>query len=52
MQNELFNLGNMVATLHEDFNSKMPSINEDSLKEMEQNIDLLNASLPLSLIHI
>ena len=46
VQNELFNLGNMVATLHEDFNSKMPSINEDSLKEMEQNIDLLNASLP------
>ena len=46
VQNELFNLGNMVATLKEDFNSKMPSINENSLKEMEKKIDILNDNLP------
>ena len=46
LQNELFNLGNMISTLNEDLNSKMPSIDDNSIKQMEIQIDSLNANLP------
>ena len=46
VQNELFNLGNMIATLKEDFNPKMPSVDENSIKKMEKIIDSLNSCLP------
>ena len=46
IQNELFNLGNMLATLPEDYNSKMPSINESDIKYMENVIDDFNLNLP------
>ena len=46
VQHELFNLGNMVATLPEDFNEKMPSINKSDIDYMENKIDFFNASLP------
>jgi len=46
VQHELFNLGNMIATLPEDFNSQMPAIDEFDLIYMEDKIDLLNKDLP------
>ena len=46
IQHELFNLGNMIATLSQNFNSKMPAINEFDIEYMEGKIDSLNKSLP------
>ena len=46
VQNELFNLGNMVATLPENTTSKMPSIDKQSIIDMEKQIDVYNANLP------
>mgnify|MGYP001809079744 CR=1 FL=1 len=41
IQHELFNLGNMVATLPENFNSQMPAIDKADVKYMEDKIDAL-----------
>ena len=46
IQHELFNLGNMIATIPEDFNEKMPSVNESDIDYMENKIDFFNNSLP------
>lgn len=46
IQHELFNLGNMIATLPEDFNEKMPSISMTDIDHMENKIDFFNDSLP------
>ena len=46
IQHELFNLGNMIATMPEDFNEKMPSVTQDDIIYMEKIIHYLNASLP------
>ena len=47
IQHELFNLGNMVATLPENFNSQMPAIDKADVKYMEDKIDALNKDLPV-----
>ena len=47
IQHELFNLGNMIATLPRDFKSNMPAIDELDIKYMENNIDMLNERLPI-----
>ena len=46
IQNELFNLGNMLATLDEDIKDSMPQIEESHIKHMEKNIDYFNDGLP------
>ena len=46
IQHELFNLGNMIATLREDFNENMPSVNEDDIEYMENKINFFNKDLP------
>ena len=46
IQHELFNLGNMIATLPEDINEKMPSISMTDIDYMENKIDFFNDSLP------
>ena len=45
-QHELFNLGNMIATLPEDYNKEMPQINSDIIIQMENKIDFYNKDLP------
>ena len=44
-QHELFNLGNMLATLPEDYHENMPKINSKSVENMEKNIDYYNNKL-------
>ena len=47
VQHELFNLGNMLATLPENHNSEMPSINDSDIVFMEDKIDAINSNLPV-----
>ena len=46
IQNELFNLGNMLATLDEDINEGMPKIEDLHIDKMEEDIDYFNKNLP------
>ena len=46
IQHELFNLGNMIATLPEDFYKNMPSVNKDDIEYMENKINFFNKNLP------
>ena len=46
IQNELFNLGNMLATLDEDIKAGMPKIENSHIENMEKDIDYFNDSLP------
>ena len=46
IQNELFNLGNMLATLDEDINEGMPKIEDCHIDKMEEDIDYFNKNLP------
>jgi len=46
IQQDLFNLGNMIATLSSDFNKNMPQINKNNIKVIENSIDLYNKNLP------
>ena len=46
IQNELFNLGNMLATLDEDIKKGMPKIEDSHIKKMENEIDYFNENLP------
>jgi len=46
IQNELFNLGNMLATLDEDIKKGMPTIEDSHIKKMENEIDYFNENLP------
>ena len=46
IQNELFNLGNMLATLDEDIKEGMPEIETSHIDKMEEDIDYFNKNLP------
>ena len=46
IQHELFNLGNMIATLPEDFKKNMPSISKNDIEYMENKINFFNEALP------
>ena len=49
IQNDLFNLGNMLATPSEYLNDKSPIVTQESILYLESKIDLYNKSLkPLS----
>tara|TARA_B110000444_G_C18458074_1_gene418898 strand:+ start:164 stop:592 length:429 start_codon:yes stop_codon:yes gene_type:complete len=49
IQNDLFNLGNMLATPTEYVNDKSPKVSRESVIYLENKIDLYNKSLkPLS----
>jgi len=49
IQNDLFNLGNMLATPTEYVNDKSPKVSQESVIYLENQIDLYNKSLkPLS----
>ena len=44
IQNELFNVGNMIATI--DHNSNMPKVENNHVEMLEQEIDRYNNNLP------
>ncbi len=46
IQNELFNLGNMLATLDEDIKKGMPRIEDSHIAKIENEIDYFNENLP------
>ena len=47
IQNDLFNLGTILATLPEDMSSKMPQVTMDDIKILENKIDEANHDLPV-----
>ena len=47
IQNDLFNLGTILATLPEDMNPKMPQVTVDDIKVLEDKIDEANDILPV-----
>ena len=47
IQHQLFNLGNMVATIPKDIKVSSPSICEDDIEFLEKNIDKYNSVLPI-----
>lgn len=46
VQNEIFNLGNMLATVDEVMMENMPQINQDNLSNLEKKINFYNKKLP------
>lgn len=46
VQNELFNLGSLLATLPEDLSPKQPRIEERHVEQLEHEIDYMNENLP------
>lgn len=46
VQNELFNLGSLLATLPEDLGEKQPRIEARHVEQLEREIDELNEGLP------
>tara|TARA_B100000579_G_scaffold332182_1_gene282482 strand:- start:6590 stop:7204 length:615 start_codon:yes stop_codon:yes gene_type:complete len=46
LQNELFNLGNMLATLDKDIYVGMPRVEKEHIDKMEKDIDYFNKDLP------
>ena len=46
VQNEIFNLGNMLATVNEVVMENMPQINQDNLNNLEKKINFYNKKLP------
>ena len=46
VQNELFNLGSLLATLPEDLSPKQPRVEERHIERLEQEIDRMNEHLP------
>ena len=46
VQNELFNLGSILATLPEDVSPKQPRIEERHVLQLEKEIDEMNENLP------
>lgn len=46
LQHELFNLGSILATMPADVHPKQPRVTEVEVKQLEQEIDEMNASLP------
>ena len=47
IQNDLFNLGTILATEPEDMTPSMPRITEDDIKVLEDEIDKANKELPI-----
>jgi len=47
IQNDLFNLGTILATKPEDMTSAMPKITSDDIKVLENEIDKANKGLPI-----
>jgi len=47
IQNELFNIGNMLATLDKDIKENMPKVEDSHIKMLEENIDYFNSNLPI-----
>jgi len=45
IQNDLFNLGNMIATPTDYINNKMPQITQESIKYLEDQINIYNGQL-------
>lgn len=45
VQHELFNLGSILATLPEDVHPKQPRVTETEIKQLELEIDKMNAEL-------
>ena len=46
VQNTLFNLGSILATLPEDVGERMPRVREEDITRLEQEIDAANEELP------
>jgi cob(I)alamin adenosyltransferase len=46
VQHELFNLGSILATLPEDVGPRQPQITETDVRQLELEIDEMNADLP------
>jgi len=46
VQHELFNLGSVLATLPADLHPKQPRVTEAEVKQLERDLDALNADLP------
>ena len=46
IQNELFNIGNVLATLDKDIKKNMPKIEALHIGNLEENIDYFNKELP------
>ena len=46
VQNELFNLGSILATLPEDLSDKQPRVEARHVEALERDIDALNENLP------
>ncbi len=46
VQHELFNLGSILATMPEDVGAQQPRVTEVDVRQLEQEIDEMNAVLP------
>ena len=46
VQNELFNVGNMLATLDEDIKKGMPQVETSHIVNLEKDIDYFNSNIP------
>ncbi len=46
IQHELFNLGSVLATLPEDLHPNQPRVNQETIDQLERDIDLHNEGLP------
>lgn len=46
IQHELFNLGSVLATLPEDLHPKQPRVNQETITQLERDIDQYNSALP------
>jgi cob(I)alamin adenosyltransferase len=46
VQHELFNLGSVLATLPEDLHPNQPRVNQETIAQLERDIDHYNAVLP------
>ncbi len=46
VQHELFNLGSVLATLPEDLHPNQPRVNQETIAQLERDIDEHNAVLP------
>jgi cob(I)alamin adenosyltransferase len=47
VQHELFNLGSILATLPEDVHPRQPQVTEADVRQLESEIDEMNAPLPV-----
>ena len=47
VQNTLFNLGSLLATLPQDLHPKQPQVTQEDIDRIERQIDTYNSSLPM-----